>query len=127
MNIFRQTEKFCLQRLDFNQSVCTSAIWYVDSISVVPKKNYQLLVEKRLFAKFEIDISKTKELFCVYAIPTNVAKATQLNTLITNVYIYTLEGLRRLSLGITNFMTNSIYPNVVITVINLNIFSLLLF
>ena len=56
-------EKFSIQELDFDRLVCMAAIFY--SGTAVPK-NEQLLEEKRTYAKFQTNISKTEGLVRVY-------------------------------------------------------------
>lgn len=53
------TQKFFMQALYSDRSVCMTAICYSQSILVVPT-NAQLLKEKKTCAKLRIDISKTE-------------------------------------------------------------------
>ena len=56
-----QMKMLSVQALDSDRSVCMTAICYSSLISAVPA-NEQLLEEKRTYAKFQIDILKTKAL-----------------------------------------------------------------
>ena len=57
-----QMEKYSIQGLDSDRSVCMTTIYYSGLISAVPT-NEQLLGES---AKFQIDTSKTEELVGIY-------------------------------------------------------------
>ena len=65
MKISRQIQKLSLQELDLDRSVCMIAIRYSGAISAVPT-NEQRPWKKRTCSKFQIDNSKTEELFRVY-------------------------------------------------------------
>ena len=58
-------KEFPIQTLDSDCSVFMAAICYSGPISVVPT-NEQLLCEKRIGAKFQIDSLKTEELVFIY-------------------------------------------------------------
>lgn len=77
-----------MEGLDFDQSACMAAISHRAPISAIPA-NVQFLCEKKAFSKFQIKISKTEVLVCVYIYRhTNqvMAKSTQLITLIIRLY-----------------------------------------
>ena len=87
MNIPRQIKKFSMQALYSDGSVCMAAIYYIGSISTVPR-NEQLLSEERTRAKFQIDSLKTERLVRRRTDrQTDIAKSTQLVLLIIYVYI----------------------------------------
>lgn len=64
-----------------NDHIYMVDLYFSDRISAVPTKEH-LLREKKTWAKFQINISKTKVLFRVY---TDMTKSAQLITLI--IYI----------------------------------------
>ena len=73
-----------------------TAARYSDPISAMPT-NEQLLRGKRMYAKFQIDISKSEGLIRVYThrrsdgLTEGMAKSTQLMTLIIYIFVvYTL-------------------------------------
>ena len=65
VKIFCQIKKFYIQGLDFDRSVCMTAISNCGPIPAIPE-NERPLGEKRTCAKFQIDISKTEGLVRVY-------------------------------------------------------------
>ena len=86
-----------------------TAIGYKGPLLAAPP-NDQLFGERKICAKFQIDISKTEGLVRVYTDgQTNMAKSTQLVMLI--IYVYILWGLRRFLLCVTNLKTTLIVPS----------------
>ena len=73
-------QKFSIQTLDSDCSVCMAAICYSGPISAVPT-NEQLRGKKKTCSKFQIDISKTEDG------QTDIAKSTQLVTVIIYKYL----------------------------------------
>ena len=59
-------KKFSIQKLDFDRSVCMTAICYSGSISVIPTIE-QLHGEKRTCENFQNDISKIEGFVRVYS------------------------------------------------------------
>ena len=72
LKIPRQRREFPIQGLASDCSVCMAAICYRGPISAVPT-NEQLLSEKRIGVKYQIDSIKTEELVCIYRL-TDMAK-----------------------------------------------------
>ena len=89
------------------RSICMAAIGYKSPISFI-STNEQLFGEKRLYAKFKIDISKTEWLVCVYT-DRRPDGRMWINRLISScwsfIYIYILQGLRRFLLSVTNTLS----------------------
>ena len=63
--ITRQMKKFSIQGFYFDITIYVAAICYSDPISAV-QTNKQLLRKKRMWAKFQIAISKAEGLVSVY-------------------------------------------------------------
>ena len=60
-----QIEKFGIEELSFDRSVCMTAIWYSRPLLAIPPKK-QLLQEQMWCVDFKNDIAKTEGLLRVY-------------------------------------------------------------
>ena len=65
VKISLKMKKLSIQARHSDRSVCMAAICYSGAMSAIPT-NKQLLGEKRMSAKLQVDNLKTEALVCVY-------------------------------------------------------------